>query len=145
MAKLFDTNTTILEHPKKRAPGLKFSIGFAILLSLIIVCLMVEKKEKYKNKNKMLAELVIMDNGNILTKKVKYATTKKIDPEDTSDVFFEVINGNDNLAKGDLVKFNHRFIQETQIEGITYCIIDASQIQYHLKSEHVKTNLLKEQ
>ena len=147
MAKLFEPNQEeeIIPAKKKRFSLSDLfsiiSVSFVILIAIIIVG---EKEKKYKDEKIMkLVEVIEMKNGNILTKKVKYETHKKKDPEDTSDIFFEVVNGNDQYAKKDLVKFPHRFVNETQIEGETYCVIDPEQIQFQIKAANVKESLLK--
>lgn len=149
MAKLFEPNEEeeIIPAKTKRfsLSDLFFitviSVSFIILIAIIVVG---EKEKRYKDKKIMkLVELLEMKNGNILTQKVKYETYKKKDPEDTSDIFFEVVNGNDQYAKGNLVKFPHRFVNETQIEGETYCVIDPEQIQFQIKAANVKESLLK--
>jgi hypothetical protein len=103
------------------------------------------KKERDKNKNNMeLVQIVKMDNGKILTRQVKYVTFKKVDPEDTSDIFYEVLNAGDSkFTVGTLVKFPHRFVNLQQIEGEKYCIIDPAEIQFHIEKEDVKEDLLK--
>jgi len=152
MAKLFqqqveERGESPVEH-KKLVPGffLKAMMGLMVIVVFTIISVFVieEKKERDKNKNNMeLARIIEMDNGTILTRQVKYVTFKKTDPEDTSDIFYEVVNGDKKYTEGMLVKFNHRFIQPQQIEGETYCVIETSQIQFHLKKEHVKADLLK--
>jgi hypothetical protein len=117
---------------------------FLIIIMFFIVIKRGEKKEINKDKGIMgLEKLIIMKNGNILTKQVKYETSKKSDPKDTSDIFFEVVNGDEEYLDGDLVKFNHRFIQPQQIEGAEYCVLDPKQIQFKIKKEDVKRDLLK--
>jgi hypothetical protein len=149
MARLFNpeiVEETIKESPIRRTTPLDFFYGclIATMFISIVVMGLVKKKEINKDKKIMnLAELLEMDNGNILTRKVKYETSKKRDPQDTSDIFFEVVNGNEKYAKGDLVKFNHRFYNEQSFEGETYCIINTAEIQCHLKAEHVKKDILK--
>lgn len=146
MAKLFEEIKEIPKPAVKSRSGLRFSIIFAIILAIILLFMVIEKKREIDKENKNMAslvELLVMDNGNILTQKVKYLTKAKVDPEDTSDIFFEVVNGNEKYTKGVLIKFNHRFVQEQQIEGITYCLIDAAQVQFHIKKEDVKEDLLK--
>lgn len=146
MAKIFDPDKSIPEEVlKKRSSGFKFSLLIAIIITIIVVFIAIEKKREIDKENKImnLVELLVMDNGNILTQKVKYETSKKIDPKDTSDLFFEVVVGNDKFKKGDLIKFPHRFFNETQIENKTYCVIDPDQIQFHLKAKDVKEDILK--
>ena len=148
MAKLFEQNNEEVVPAKKKRFSLSdlffisiISVSFIILIAIIIVG---EKEKIYKDKKIMeLVKVIEMKNGNILTRKVKYETYKKKDPEDTSDIFFEVVNGNDQYAKGNLVKFPHRFVNETQIEGETYCVIDPEQIQFQIKVANVKESLLK--
>lgn len=154
MAKLFEQ---VEERETAPARFKRFSLGFVLkaiyivgvtglLVYLTISIFMMEgKKEKDKNKNNMrLIELVKMDNGTILTRQVKYVTFKKIDPEDTSDIFYEVMNsGESKYTVGTLIKFNHRFIQPQQIEGANYCIIETNQVQFHIEKEDVKADLLK--
>ena len=147
MAKLFEQNNEEVVPAKKKRFSLSdlffisiISVSFIILIAIIVVG---EKEKIYKDKKIMeLVKVIEMKNGNILTRKVKYETYKKKDPEDTSDIFFEV-NGNDQYAKGNLVKFPHRFVNETQIEGETYCVIDPEQIQFQIKVANVKESLLK--
>lgn len=121
----------------------------AIISSIIFAFIVIGEKRERDNKNKNMADLVEllnMDNGSVLTQKVKYETFKKTDPEDTSDVFFEVVNpGDSNYSKGDLLKYNHRFFKEQGIEGKKYCIIEKSQVDFHLKQKDVKESLLKRQ
>lgn len=148
MAKLFEQNNEEVVPAKKKRFSLSdlffisiISVSFIILIAIIVVG---EKEKIYKDKKIMeLVKVIEMKNGNILTRKVKYETYKKKDPEDTSDIFFEVVNGNDQYAKGNLVKFPHRFVNETQIEGETYCVIDPEQIQFQIKVANVKESLLK--
>ena len=148
MAKLFEQNNEEVVPEKKKRFSLSdlffisiISVSFIILIAIIVVG---EKEKIYKDKKIMeLVKVIEMKNGNILTRKVKYETYKKKDPEDTSDIFFEVVNGNDQYAKGNLVKFPHRFVNETQIEGETYCVIDPEQIQFQIKVANVKESLLK--
>lgn len=150
MARLFDTTGTI-DKPAKVTPrygGLLFVFLLIGLVGLIIfVFINREKEREIKNKNmESLIELLNMDNGSVLTQKVKYTTFEKTDPEDTSDVFFEVvIPGESDYEKGDLLKYNHRFFKEQGIEGKKYCIIEKSQVDFHLKKRHVKESLLKRQ
>lgn len=148
MAKLFEQKKeeVVLAKKSKRSLSDLFFITIISVSLIILVAIIVvgEKEKRYKNKKIMnLAELVEMKNGNILTRKVKYETYKKKDPEDTSDIFFEVVNGNNEFAKGNLVKFPHRFVNETQIEGETYCVIDPEQIQFQIDLANVKESLLK--
>lgn len=148
MAKLFEQKKEEVVPAKKNKPSLSdlfFISIISVSLIILIAIIVVGKKEKeYKNNKHMdLVELIEMDNGNILTKKVKYETYKKKDPQDTSEIFFEVIRGNDKFTKGMLVKFPHRFVNETQIESETYCLIDPEQIQFHIKAAYVKESLLK--
>jgi hypothetical protein len=85
-----------------------------------------------------------MDNGSILTQKVKYETFQKTDPDDTSDMFFEVVNAGESKYKnGDLIKYSHRFFNEQGIEAKKYCVIKEDQIDFHIKKENVKESLLK--
>lgn len=151
MAKIFVPTEPTLE-PEYLPEGkevsqtmIKFLVGFSVVIMILFIIIIVgEKKGIDKDKEIMgLEKQVIMQNGNILTKQVKYETSKKIDPKDTSDIFFEVINGNDNFQEGDLVKFNHRFIELQQLEGQEYCVIDPSQIQFKINKEDVKADLLK--
>lgn len=147
MAKLFEQKK---EFPKaKRLSGLIFALVIAILVSISLIFVVIEgKKERESNKNKSemkLVKLLEMKNGYILTRMVRYKTSEKVDPKDTSDVFFEVVNGNENFEEGDLVKFNHNFFKETSIENEVYCSMDATQVEYRLKKEYVKENLLKRQ
>lgn len=150
MAKLFDTTGTI-DKPVKVTPrygGLLFVFLLIGLVGLIIFVLINREKEReIKNKYmENLVELLKMDNGSVLTQKVKYTTFDKTDPEDTSDVFFEVVNpGNSSFKKGDLLKYNHRFFKEQGIEGKKYCIIEAGQVDFHLEKKDVKESLLKRQ
>jgi regulatory protein YycI of two-component signal transduction system YycFG len=152
MAKLFDINEVEEEVVLEKASAKSYWNSSLLLLFLFIiipillgiVISMEKREEKNKNIESMeLAKLVVMDNGHILTQKVKYETSKKIDPDDTSDIFYEVVNGDEKYKEGFLVKFNHRFIQPQQIEGSNYCVIDAGQIQFHIKKEDVKEDLLK--
>lgn len=146
MAKIFDPNANIPEEAEKKpSSGLAVTIMVAIIFTIILVLMAIEKKREIDKENKImnLVELLVMDNGNILTQEVRYATSKKVDPKDTSDLFFEVVNGNDDFEKGDLIKFNHRFIQEEQIENKTYCLIPANQVHFHLKAKDVKKDILK--
>ena len=148
MAKLFEQKKEEVVPAKKSKQSLSdlffitiISVSLIILVAIIVVG---EKEKKYKDKKIMnLAELVEMKNKNILTRKVKYETFKKRDPEDTSDIFFEVVIGNDEYAKGNLVKFPHRFVNETHLEEETYCVIDPEQIQFQIKVADVKESLLK--
>ena len=148
MAKLFEQNNEEVVPAKKKRFSLSDLFFISIIsVSFIILIAIIKKKKKekiYKDKKIMeLVKVIEMKNGNILTRKVKYETYKKKDPEDTSDIFFEVVNGNDQYAKGNLVKFPHRFVNETQIEGETYCVIDPEQIQFQIKVANVKESLLK--
>ena len=147
MAKIFDPNYVLPEDKKEPSAGFAVTIMVVIVFTIIMILMAIEKKREIDKEKKImnLVELLVMDNGNVLTQKVKYATSKKIDPKDTSDLFFEVVNGNDKLEKGDLIKFNHRFIQEVQIENKTYCIIEANNIQLHIKAENVKKDILERQ
>lgn len=150
MAKLFQP-TNIIDAPAKRSTryGSKYFVSFLIVLVSLIIFVFInrEKEREIKNKNmENLIELLNMDNGSVLTQKVKYTTFEKTDPEDTSDVFFEVVNpGESDYKKGDLLKYNHRFFKEQGIEGKKYCIIEKGQVDFHLKKEHVKESLLKRQ
>lgn len=152
MAKMFEqieeeTQEKISPSKESRFSLVDYFFVFIISVSLIILVVIIvvgEKEKKYKDKKIMdLVELLEMKNGNILTRKVKYETYKKKDPQDTSDIFFEVVNGNDEYAKGNLIKFPHRFVNETQIEGETYCVIDPEQIQFQIDSANVEESLLK--
>lgn len=145
MAKLFTPNEQELIDPKKIKSIWDFKFSLVIPLVIIVVFIAIVKKREIDKKNKImnLVELLVMDNDNILTQKVKYITSQKIDPKDVSEIFFEVVSGNENFEKGDLVKFNHRFIQEEQIENVTYCLIQANQVHFHLKSKDVKKDILK--
>jgi hypothetical protein len=119
-------------------------LAIIFLVTVMFVSSLIINYNKNESKMEDLVQYVEMDNNNILTKKVIYETFKKIDPSDTSDVFFMVVNDNDEkYSKGTLIKFNHRFIQEQQIEGNIYCIIEKSQIQFYIKPENVKESLLK--
>lgn len=154
MAKIFVKESVVVEPehlPKRNNREVSsfllyflYSVGFVIIIMFFIIIMWGEKKGIDKDKGIMgLEKLVIMENGNILTRQVKYETSKKVDPKDTSDVFFEVVNGNDKYHEGDLVKFNHRFREIQQIEGNDYVVLDASQIQFKIKQEDVKGDLLK--
>lgn len=148
MAKLFDRTYTVNEAEKiqTKFKDILFVFFLGVVVSLIIfVFINREKEREIKNKNmESLIELLNMDNGSVLTQKVKYTTFEKTDPEDTSDVFFEVVNpGESDYEKGDLLKYNHRFFKEQGIEGKKYCIIEKSQVDFHLKKRHVKESLLK--
>jgi intein/homing endonuclease len=93
---------------------------------------------------KSVVETIKMKKGYILVQEVKYETYKKIDPSDTGDIYFEVVKSiEEDYQEGDLVKFNPRFREKVEIETGTYCILDASQIQFYIKKEDVKTGLLK--
>lgn len=150
MAKLFDRTYTVDETEKIQN---KFKSILFVFSLLVVLCLIIfvfinrEKEREIKNKNmESLIELLNMDNGSVLVQKVKYTTFEKTDPEDTSDVFFEVVNpGESKYKNGDLLKYNHRFFKEQGIEGKKYCIIEMSQVDFHLKKENVKESLLKRQ
>lgn len=152
MARIFEPNVEVVsdiyeqpQQPKSRFPGLTFAIVFAIIISIILMFVIVEKKREIVKDKKMiqLIEVLVMKKGFVLAQKVKYETSKKVDPEDTSDIFYEVVNGNEEYSNGTLIKFPHRFINETQIEGKTYSVIDTEQIYFHINKEDVKENLLK--
>lgn len=118
-----------------------------ILLFITTIEIIVNHKHLNKMEEKPKSELIhklIMNGGNILTQKVEYETSKKVDPDDTSNIYFEVCNaGNSKIPVGALVKFNHRFIQEQQIEGETYFLIDYSNIHFYIKPEDVNKSILK--
>lgn len=94
-------------------------------------------------KNMRLEELVVMKNGNILVKEVEYKNSEQTNPSDTSKVFFEVIRGNEEYEKGDLVKFNHRYRDLQQLDGEEFCILDPKQVQFLIKKQDVKRDILK--
>ena len=98
-----------------------------------------------KQKNMILVEQIIPDNGKIITQQVEYATSKKLNPDDTSAIFFEVVNsGNDEkYPPGTLIKYAHRHMELTQIEGKSYVVIDKSVIHFYIKPEHVKKDIIK--
>lgn len=148
MARLFVQDDTIPEIPKKKRRGFKkIAWVWLVVCLIIIVFIAIGKKRGIDKENNMeLVELLEMDNANILTQKVKYETFKKVDPDDTSDIFFEVVNpGDSKYEKGDLIKFGHRFFKEQQVEGKKFCVIETSSIEFHLKKKHVKESLLKRQ
>lgn len=147
MAKLFKPEPAfqpVLVTSKFKDLFFIFFLGVVVSL-IIFVFINREKEREIKNKNmESLIELLNMDNGSVLTQKVKYTTFEKTDPEDTSDVFFEVVNpGESDYKNGDLIKYSHRFFNEQGLEGKKYCIIKGDQIDFHLKKEHVKESLLK--
>jgi len=153
MAKIFNPNTEPIElenlpkgNNRKVSVLLNYILGSVLILALGLFIIIIggKKEEIDKDKGIMgLEKLIEMQNGNILTQEVEYETSKKIDPKDTSGIFFEVVNGNDKFQEGDLVKFNHRFRELQQIEGKEYCVIDPSQIQFKIKKEDVKADILK--
>lgn len=148
MARLFEPIETIPEPPKKEfriKPFWTLLLAWVVVCSIIFMFMERGKKREIENKNMgNLVELLNMDNGSVLTQKVKYETFQKTDPEDTSDIFFEVVNpGESSYEIGDLLKYNHRFFKEQGIEGKKYCIIEKSQVDFHLKKKDVKESLLK--
>lgn len=147
MAKLFITET--VEKPAditSKFRNIVFAFFLGGLLSLIVFVFINREKERENKNMENLVELLNMDNGSVLTQKVKYETFQKTDPEDTSDIFFEVVNpGESKYEIGDLLKYNHRFFKEQGIEGKKYCIIERSQVDFHLKKKDVKESLLKRQ
>lgn len=154
MARIFEN--TIVEEPVDKKPALsKIAIAGLVFVFLVIATMFTvsltylaipiinrEKKEKINNRD-MLVEVIEMENNSIMTQKVKYETSKKTDPDDTSDIFFEVINGNEKYPVGTLVKFPHRYLSPVEIEGKTYYPIEMNQIQFKINLKDVKTDLLK--
>lgn len=146
MAKLFEPNKKknyVWYNPNNFFRLFSITIVFIALIIFIIVREEKRERENINRKDMGMVHLLEMDNGNILTREVRYSTIKKVDPEDTSDVFYEVIVGDKKYKEGMLIKFNHRFIQPQQIEGTNYCVIQADQIQFHLRKENVKEDILK--
>lgn len=93
----------------------------------------------------MLVKIIIPKNDHIICREVRYPTSEKIDPDDTSDIFFEVLNsnGDEEYEEGDLVKFPHRHNNMIQIEGVKYTLLDKKQILSVLKKEYVKEDIIK--
>lgn len=148
MARLFEQVEPVPEPPKKKfkiKPFLLLLLAWIVSCSIIFMFMERKKEREIENKNMgNLVELLNMDNGSVLTQKVKYETFQKTDPEDTSEIFFEVVNpGESGYEVGDLLKYNHRFFKEQGIEGKKYCVIEKSQVDFHLKKKDVKESLLK--
>lgn len=157
MAKLFgeEEEEEVIIEPKENSAkifkgfllGIFINIIFLIVFLITVVLVKEEKRRDSNNKNNSMSvpliEVIKVKKGNILTQEVKYTTFKKTDPKDTSDIYFEVIIGDEEYPKGCLIKFAHRFYQPQQIEGTIYCVIDTEQIQFNIPKEHVKESLLK--
>lgn len=118
-------------------------VVFSVIASVETLRQLIINSETKKHMN--LVEKLIPDNGKIITQQVSYRTSQKLDPDDTSEVFFEVINsGNDEkYPPGTLIKFNHRHLEQVQIEGQTYTVIDKLVIHFYIKPEDVKTDIIK--
>lgn len=91
-----------------------------------------------------ILEVIIPDNNHIICRKVAYETFKKIDPEDTSQDFHQVVTKNDpDYPEGCICKTNKMLVQETEIEGEEFSVLMKSQILFHILKENVQENLLK--
>ena len=100
-----------------------------------------------------LINLIQNLNDNVLTVEVSYGTKTSLDQDDTSRKYFEVVVGTENipdvpqnqkLEKGDLVKFNSRYIAEgTWIDGKFYCVTDRRNMWYKIPVKDVKADLIK--
>lgn len=96
-----------------------------------------------------LLQVIKAKNGTILCKKVKYGEGIAYDPNDTSNVWFEVLVSSDekefkkNIDVGDLVRYPPRLIVEEVIEGEKYYSFQKDNVSLIIKSEDVKKSLFK--
>jgi hypothetical protein len=147
MARLFDTIEEAEIINKDKNTFSEFLKYFCLIILAIGIIISFENLVtiKQEKKSMRLVEQIVPDNDNLVCQKVKYSTSPKVDPDDTSDIFYEVYNsdGDKRYPKGTLVKFHYKYFQEVQIEGETYITIDKKQIQFHIKPEDVKRDILK--
>mgnify|MGYP003440859773 CR=1 FL=1 len=125
----------------------------SIMLALVVVLLLIASTQIVRKsiinseieKHMSLVQKIVPDNGKIITKEVQYRTAPKLNPDDTSDIFFEVINSGDckTFVPGTLVKYNHRHKELVEIEGQTYVLIEKSVIHFHIKPEDVEKDIIK--
>lgn len=136
----------VSEKKEKQGLFLYYSIIVLFLVfTIFVVTLIVNNLNREKKERGMkLVELVVPKLGTVIAKRVSYPTSKKVDPDDVSDIFFEVINTNDvRYAVGDLTKFNYRHVEEISIEGEVYNMLDGDSIKLKINKADVKEDILK--
>lgn len=79
------------------------------------------------------------DNNYMVCRKVIYGVPSKIDPDDTSHIYYEVLveNPNSKWCPGDLIKFHGRFYEEQELFGHPVILIDYKLVQLGIKKENL--------
>jgi hypothetical protein len=120
-----------------------YSIVFTgLVISILTIFYMSSEQE---SSSVVVLDVIKAKNKNMLCRKVNYNSFVKTDPKDTSDVYFEVTipDPKGEYSQGDLVKFNYRFIEEVQVDGIVYCVLNPDNVQFVIEKKDVKNSLLR--
>lgn len=119
-------------------------MALGLVISILTILYMASQESEFVHKGPIL-DVIKSKNKNMLCRKVSYGSFVKRDPKDTSDVYFEVVvpDPQKDYSQGDLVRFNSRFVEEVQVDGITYCVLNPDIVQFSIDKKDVQSSLLK--
>jgi hypothetical protein len=139
--RLFDpieNNKEQKEEKVERRMNYKYSF-YALLLSIILGAIGISILNNYTmTKKKETTQIVEMDNNYIMTEKVEYGKPNSADPEDTSHIWYQVMNAPDNSKwkKGDLVSAIH--YTKKEYDGTIVYLIHQSNVLFGIRKENIK-------
>lgn len=128
----------------------RFAVGLVLFFCLGMIGVSIFGISDLSNNKKGEINMEIlgsieMVNKHALCREVKYGELNRHDPKDTSNIYCEVVKGDDGerFVAGDLVKFNYRFLEKVQIDGEMYLVLNPDIVQYVIRKRNVQEGLLK--
>lgn len=139
--RLFDpieNNKEQKEEKVERRMNYKY-LFYALLFPFILGVIGISILNNYTmTKKEETTQIVEMDNNYIMTEKVEYGKRNSADPEDTSHIWYQVMNAPDNSKwkKGDLVNAIHYTKKEH--DGTIVYLIHQSNVLFGIRKENIK-------